>query len=110
MACTQEIYCSKWDCDKLGIAALILGPIGLVLGGACVTWLANHAIFFAWFFSIREPKIFLVFSSLALAIGLNFMFFDEILRSEAGHYEKIISYQIGYYLWILSFLIMSHAI
>ena len=39
-------------------------------------------------------------------IALSFLFFSQIISDEAGNYSKITSYKLGYWLWVLSSLIM----
>lgn len=33
------------------------------------------------------------------------MFFDEIMKNEAGHYGQITGYALGYWLWVSSSLL-----
>ncbi len=106
-ALSQKVYCSDGDCGYLGggLAALISGIFGVLAGGACLTWFANPIILVSWITS-QKPKISIIFSLLALIIGISFSFFDEIIINEAGHYGEITGYRAGYYLWVLSFMSM----
>lgn len=107
IACSQKTYCTNGDCGAYwdGLAASILGAFGLFAGGAYIAWLANPLILISWL-AYRKTKISLVTSILAFAFGLSFLLFDEIMVNEAGHYGEITGYEMGFYLWNLSFLIM----
>ncbi len=107
IACSQKIYCTNDNCGEYwsGFAVLISGIFGIFIGGACITWLANPLILISWL-TFRKTKISLVASILAFILGVSFLFFDEIIINEAGHYGKITDYELGFYLWNLSFLIM----
>ena len=107
IACTQKCYCTDNDCGEYGsgMVVLIIGAFGIFSGGACLAWLANPLILLAWV-TAKSPKFSLILSIIALTIGISFLFFDEIIRDEAGHYGKITGYKAGYYLWNLSFISM----
>ncbi|EIJ37922.1 hypothetical protein JoomaDRAFT_0896 [Galbibacter orientalis DSM 19592] len=107
IACSQRIYCTNGNCGEnwSGLAVLISGIFGVFIGGACITWLANPLIFISWL-TYRKTKFSLIMSILAFSFGISFLFFDEIIINEAGHYGEITGYEIGFYLWNLSFIIM----
>ena len=107
VACSQKIYCTNDNCGEYwsGLAVLISGIFGVFIGGACITWFANPLILISWL-TYKKTKFSLVMSILALAFGMSFLFFDKIIIDEAGHYGKITGYEIGYYLWNISFIIM----
>ncbi len=101
-------YCVKGDCGDYfgGFFAIIFGPVGLLAGGPFLTWLANPFLWVAWRFYNKNIKTALIFSTLALLVGLSFMLHDKIMINEAGNYGNITGYALGYWLWIGSMLMM----
>ena len=68
--------------------------------GASFSWLANPLILLTYFALISEHKTALYLSVASTLFALSFLFFDKILDNEAGHYNEIKSYQLGYWLWL----------
>ena len=68
--------------------------------GACFSWLANPLILLTYFALISEYKTAFYLSLASTLFSLSFLFFDKILDNEAGHYNEIKSYQLGYWLWL----------
>ena len=85
----------------------LLGWLGVFFGGAALTWLANPLIILSWIMTKRNSKHALTVSALASLICLSFLLFDKVIDNEAGHYNEIISYQSGYWLWACSALTMA---
>jgi hypothetical protein len=104
IALTQKCYCTTSSCGD-SIAAFIAGIIGIFFGGAALCWLANPLLILSWAL-IKNNEISLIMSLLSTLIALSFLLFDKIIDSEAGHYNKIIGYEIGYWLWVCSNLVM----
>ncbi|WP_419699393.1 hypothetical protein [Mucilaginibacter sp. NFX135] len=102
---TQQCYCTTNSCGY-SIAAVFSGAIGLLLGGAGISWLANPLLLISWISINKKPKLSLITGFLAVIISFSFLFFSKIRSDEAGNYSQIISYELGYWLWVLSSLIM----
>jgi hypothetical protein len=103
---TQNDFCTTRSCGD-SIASFISGFIGVFMGGATISWLANPLLFVSWgCFLSRSIKTSLIISLLALLLSLSFLTFKEVMVDEAGHMGQIISYQAGYWLWVLSALTM----
>lgn len=102
---TQECYCTTDSCGNSAMA-LIVGPLGLCFGGAGFSWLANPLLFIAWFSIMKKPLKTFIISMLSAALMLLFLFFKQIISDEAGNYSTIVSYKLGYWLWLLSVGIM----
>jgi hypothetical protein len=105
---TQKSFCTPGSCGYFsGLLNLIFGWIGvLMLHGPAMTWLANPILLMSWLLFNKKPKVSFILSSTAFVLMLSFLLFDEIIDNEGGTKGKIISYQFGYWLWILSSLIM----
>ena len=87
---------------------LLVGGIGVLGGGLLefIVWLANPFYYYSIFLLIsgkKEALKFLVFSNL---LALSFRAWNEILVSESGRNAEITSFELGYYLWLGSFIIL----
>jgi len=105
---TQNAYCTSnsISCgDSPGWLVLSVGILGVVFGGACLTWLANPFILLSWII-FKKVKYSFIFSLLAFIFSGSFLFFDKIISDEAGNYSKIIHYHTGYWLWFSSMIVM----
>lgn len=105
-------FCSNASCDGFGGGAgdLMLGWLGAFLaGGAYVAWFANPFFLIAILSNKKYPWLSLIMSFFALIVGLNFLRGGGVLLNEAGNKGYIVDFQIGYWLWLLSFLSMAVA-
>ena len=100
---TQNAFQLNNEDEHYGYLSLIFGFYAVFDTGIC--WLANFLIIFSWLF--RDKKTSLYYSLSALILGISFLFVDEIVMGTNNKYGKITGYDIGYYLWISSFLIMT---
>ncbi|MFN0047740.1 MAG: hypothetical protein ACKVOU_01305 [Cytophagales bacterium] len=98
---TQKCYCTSEICGD-SIAVFFVGMIGIFYGGATLVWLANPVILVAWILTIKNSKVAIYMSIVALATCVSFLFFDSIIDDEGGNVRKIISYGAGYWLWTAS--------
>lgn len=104
IALTQKCYCTDNGHCGDTIAVVLTGWLGLMMGGAMITWLANPLIWGSWLFS-TNGKVSLALSLLALVFSLSFLLFTEIVSDGSGHPRAIIGYRSGYWLWVFSILI-----
>ena len=86
----------------VGYMALIFGFYVVLDTG--ISWVANLFIILSW--AYRNKKASKYFSFLALVFGISFLFIDKIIIGTNNIYSKITGYGLGYYLWVLSFLLM----
>jgi len=88
---------------------LLVGWIGAIMGegGAAICWVANPLIFIAWVFYRKNLKISLISAVFSLVFSLLFLFFKEVIVSEAPTFLKIIELKLGYWLWVLSIVIFT---
>jgi len=101
---TYDCYCTSGSCGD-SLTVFIFGILGLYQFGASICWLANPLLIFSWF-TIKRTKVSFIFSLCSSILAISFLFFDEVMINEAGHYGKVTSYELGYWLWVLSSLIM----
>lgn len=123
---TQESYCTNQCGDSLAVFLVgglgVLFEIGALMDkylnintigevdytiGATFSWLANPALFIAWQTYKESKTTSLVFTIISLALMLSFLMFDEVIDNEAGHYNKIVSYKAGYWLWLSSAAVLA---
>jgi hypothetical protein len=86
-----------------------MGSTAFIGGGLLeqIIWLANPLCFFAIRFLIKNDDRAITLSVIALVLAISFSFWNEILGAESGAMAKIISLELGYYLWVLSILILT---
>ncbi|NRA92462.1 MAG: hypothetical protein HRU26_07205 [Psychroserpens sp.] len=100
---TQNAFFLDHEDGQQGYVILILGFYAVFDTG--ISWLANFLIIFSWIF--RNKKASFYYSLSALVLGISFVFVDEVIKGTYNAYEKVTGYDIGYYLWLLSFLVMT---
>lgn len=104
IALTQKCYCTTSLCGD-SIAVFIFGLFGIFFAGAALCWLANPLLILSWIL-IKNNKLSLILSLISTLIAISFLLFDEIIDDEAGHYRKIVGYELGYWLWVSSNCVM----
>ncbi len=86
----------------MGFYAFTGGIFGVLTGGSAISWLANPFLILGLILTFRGSRYSIICSSLALLFCLSFLLFDQVMENEAGQYGKIISIEIGYWMWTLS--------
>ena len=82
-----------------GFALLLVGWLALFDG--VVAWLANPALFASWLLFRRGKHAAAFISAMAsLLLAASFLAHNEIMVSEAPTYETVISYGLGYGMWL----------
>ncbi|MFB9077616.1 hypothetical protein ACFFLS_01100 [Flavobacterium procerum] len=86
-----------------------MGAIAFMGGGLFeeIIWLANPLCLCAIIYFWKNDPRAISLSLLASALAVSFSFWSEILGAESGAMAKIISFELGYYLWISSILILT---
>jgi hypothetical protein len=99
---TQVAYITnpKDSIASYSISAFLLGWLNIA--GPGISWLANPLLILSWIFLFKRIKLSLIFSIVAVLFCSSFMLFDQILINEAGSHSEILSYGIGYWLWLSS--------
>jgi len=92
----------------MGYTALFLGWAGVFISSELtvyyISWYANILFLMSLFIKRKRIGIILLIGSLIL--GCLFHGCPYIVINEAGEHSDIVSLQIGYYIWILSFFIL----
>jgi len=92
----------------MGYTALFLGWAGVFINSELtvyyISWYANILFLISLFTKRKCIGIILLTGSLIL--GCLFHGCPYIVINEAGKHSDIVSLQIGYYIWILSFFIL----
>lgn len=104
--------------DYLGIKTIpsldyfFMGSIAFVGGGVLeeIIWLANPLSVISIFLLLMDKKSSFIWSISALTLAISFSSWKELLGAESGSQAKIISLELGYYLWVLSILILTSGI
>lgn len=105
---TQAAFCVEGDCQSYwsGLCIVITGPLGFWLSPAGFSWLANPALLIAWLSVNKDSKRSLIASIVATLFALCFLVFKTIISDEGGLPHQITGYQIGYWLWLMSSIVM----
>lgn len=104
---TQNAYTTDGPGDNQmdAIIALLAGWYGVFYSQ--LSWFANPCLIIAWIFLLgNNIKIATFWSFLAFCFSVSFLFYKNIFIDEAEYQSKIISYNIGYWLWLSSCSIM----
>jgi hypothetical protein len=102
MSLTQNCYCTTDDCTP-SFVPLIFGFFGIISGG--ISWLANPALFYA-LRHIDNTKKSTLLSLLAFFLAGFFLIYGKVVFNEAGGTTDVISYELGYWLWLISIAIV----
>lgn|SRR6185437_10054690 len=102
---SQKCFCTTYSCGD-SIAVFFSGFFGFFLSFTNLIWLANPLLILSWIIINRNNKLSVVMSFLAALFALSFLFFPKIIDNENGNVSQIISYKIGYWLWLASCWVM----
>ncbi|MBD0831591.1 hypothetical protein [Aestuariibaculum sediminum] len=109
---SQKTFCTPNGCGYFaGILNLISGWIGVFMGNfPAFPWLANPLLFLSWYlFKKQKTNWSFLLSVISFILMLSFLLVDEIIHKGGSIVSRVLSYQIGYWLWVLSSLIMLTA-
>ncbi len=108
LSMTMESYLvnGKSSIGSYGLIAFLYGWLNFNLIG--VIWLANPLFITSSLFIMfsKKQNLPFVLSLIASILAISFTQVTEIIRTEAGHTGKIDRYLLGYWLWLLSILLM----
>jgi hypothetical protein len=107
IAMTQECFCVLPKPCVMGYMSFLFGWLGVLAADpASFVWIANPLLFASWVKIKKSTRMTFILSVLSLIIMVSFLFAGEIIVSESGSLQKIISIKLGYWLWVLSAFIM----
>ncbi len=105
LSLTRECYCTGDDCAD-SLLVLLTGWLGVVFGGAGLSWLANPLILVAWISTKQQYKYAWLISVVAVLFCCSFLFFHQVMADEAGHFKTVTQIKSGYWIWLGSALTM----
>ncbi|MBP9793392.1 MAG: hypothetical protein KBC56_05270 [Flavobacterium sp.] len=87
----------------------LMGSTAILGGGIAewIIWLANPLSLLSMVLFIVDKKTSLKTSLTALILSISFLSWREIIGAESGSMAKIISFESGYYLWLLSIMTLA---
>lgn len=88
----------------MGASLLLSGWLGVIIDGQ-FSWLAN-VFYLVAIIKRKKPKSSLKFAVLALVMAI-FLLKKQIMVSEAPTYAGVTAYGLGYFLWVLSFMMLA---
>jgi hypothetical protein len=94
-------FCTDNGC-RTSIEVFLIGWLGMLTGGAAITWLANPILIISWILLAKNKKAAWLFSLFASIISISFLKFKVVIENEAGHNNPIIKVGLGYWLWLSS--------
>ncbi len=89
---------------------LLMAGSMVILGGGLlewIIWLANPLYFASIVFFIQNNNSSKIYVNLASILSILFLFWTKILISESGSEGQILHKDLGYWLWLLSILILN---
>ena len=95
---------------KYNAGELLLSGFFAFFGGGIfetIIWSANPLFLKSIIISRKYPQVAILFSTLSFGLSLSFLFWKEILVSESGRTGKIIEFNFGYWIWIMSILLLN---
>ena len=98
-------HVSSWQYLTIGSVA--------VFGGSeleWLIWLANPLYIISIILFIKNYKLSMITAYLASFLALLFYTWEEIRVDEKGVTSKIIHFELGYYLWVSSILVLTSGI
>jgi hypothetical protein len=72
-----------------------------------IIWLANALSLFAMVYLFKNNRRAILLRLTASFLAISFSFWREMLGAESGSMAKIVSLELGYYLWLSSILILT---
>jgi hypothetical protein len=94
------------------ISMFLMGAICLLGGGLLewIVWLANPIYFISIMFFLRANSKAKLFSIISSVLAFSFLFWKELLAAENGRTASIETFKLGYYLWLMSFIVLTAGI
>jgi len=109
---TQNAIVKNYNDEISSVSSLeffFMGSTAFIGGGLLeqIIWLANPLSLFAIIYLLKDNRKTIILSLIASVLAISFSFWSEILGAESGSMAKIVSLELGYYLWLSSILILT---
>jgi len=108
-----SLLCPCFDTEKAaggpgqGGGLLLQGLFWFMYMSPGFVWLANPLLLFSWIYLNKKRTRSLIFSVVSFFMAACFLFYKDMLTDESGsNSTPIIAHQAGYWLWLVSILIM----
>lgn len=95
---------NKETVGSFGLVAFLLGLFNA--SQSFVVWFANPLYSYSIVLFFLNNKKSVVFSFLALILGLSFLFLDKVIINEGGTQGQVVGYLSGYWHWISSMAVL----
>ena len=105
LSLTQKAYCTTTNCSD-SIMVFLLGWAAIFSTGAGICWFANPLLFGSWFLLKKNLKLSMFMGMTSALLALFFLMFSSIVDNEGAIPHPIISYNMGYWLWVCSTVTM----
>lgn len=93
--------------EEAGPSTFVIGLVCLFFGWSHVAWFANPTLFGAAFCHLTgRYRIALLLAAIALGLALFTFQLEEAPVNSGGSKEPIVGYQIGFYLWMTSIVLV----
>lgn len=96
--------------DNSGLLYFLMGATAIIGGGTSewLIWLANPLCLLSMVFLFKSNgKLSISLAIIASMLAFSFLNWKEILISESGSTGKILTFEMGYYLWLASIFIYA---
>jgi len=87
----------------------LMGSTAILGGGLLewIIWLANPLCLLAMIDLWKGKERAIIKCGIALTFAISFAFWKNILGSESGSIATVVSLQAGYYLWVMSIIVLT---
>ena len=91
------------------ISCFLMGSIAVLGGGLLewIVWLANPLCFISIFCLIMDKPIAQKINIASVILAMSFYSWNSILAAESGTSGKILSVENGYFIWLVSVVILT---
>jgi len=91
------------------IEYFLMGSTAILGGGLLewIMWLANPLSLLTIIYLWKDNRIARLTSIISMSLALIFSTWNEILGAESGSMGKIVSLEVGYYLWLTSIIVLT---
>ncbi|CAH0337269.1 hypothetical protein FVB9288_03022 [Flavobacterium sp. CECT 9288] len=91
------------------LSCFVTGSLAILGGGTLewLIWLANPLCLISIFCLIMDKNLASKFNFTALILAISFYSWNSVLASESGTSGKILSVELGYFIWLASITVLT---